>query len=101
MARRMFRYWLTVDGGPQRFKLGGDPVHVEAGRLGAGPDAPHIVEFWVPMDDDDFRADADTRVWRTFQVFGTGHELPEGARWFGTTGRTSEGFVWHLFEVPR
>lgn len=34
---------------------------------------------------------------RTFQVFGTGHDLPYGARYVGTYD--AEPFVWHWFEL--
>ncbi|WP_442811729.1 MULTISPECIES: DUF7352 domain-containing protein [unclassified Streptosporangium] len=95
MARCMLRYQVVVNDRPQGFKLGGNPVHVEAARLGAGPQAQHLVEFWA----EGRRLDG-TEIERTFQVFGTGHPLPEGARWWGTTARTPEGLVWHLYEVP-
>jgi hypothetical protein len=92
--RRMLRHWLVVGGSPKRIAIGGDPVHVEASRLGVGPDAQHTVEFWAEgsLEEDGTE--------RTFQVFGTGHELPGGARWWGTTARTAEGLVWHLYELP-
>ena len=92
-ARRMLRHWLVVGGAPKTIEIGGDPVHVEANRLGAGPDAQHVVEFWAEGS----LEEAGTA--RTFQAFGTGQELPDGARWWGTTARTPEGLVWHLFEV--
>jgi hypothetical protein len=92
--RRMLRHWVVVGGAPKRIEVGGDPVHVEAARIGVGDQAPHIVEFWAEGSlEEDGTA-------RTFQVFGTGHELPEGARWRGTTARTVEGLVWHLYELP-
>src|SRR5260370_973455 len=38
------------------------------------------------------------KVPRRFQVFGTGHPLPQNARYVGTCPRVS-GLVWHLFEL--
>lgn len=96
MPRAMFRYRVVVNDRPQAFQLSGDPLHVEAARLGVGPEAQHVVDFWAEGDDDFAR---DYRITRTFRVFGTGHPLPEHARWWGTTARTGEGFVWHLYEV--
>jgi hypothetical protein len=96
MARRMLRYQVVVNDRPQTFTVHSSwsqPARVGASRLGVGPDAQHLVEFWVEGDEDG-------SVKRTFQVFGTGHPLPERARWWGTTARTSEGLVWHLYEVP-
>lgn len=99
MSRRMLRYQVIVNDRPQTLRLSSNPVHVEAARLGVGPQAQHLVEFWAEgyIDGDPDGLDME----RTFQVFGTGHPLPEGARWWGTTARTPEGFVWHLYEVHR
>lgn len=93
MTRRMFRHQVVVNDRPQAFDLAASPLHVAAARLGVGPQAQHLVEFWAEHDD---AAPPRTRV---FQVFGTGHELPSGARWWGTTARTPEGLVWHLYEL--
>lgn len=95
-ARRMLRYVVFVDDRPKSHLLAGDPRHVAAARLGVGSDAQHFVEFWVEADLDSHDAERE----RKFQVFGTGQALPDGARWWGTTGRTIEGLVWHLFELP-
>jgi len=35
---------------------------------------------------------------RRFQVIGTGHEIPSGMTYIGTT-HVDAPFVWHLFEV--
>lgn len=40
--------------------------------------------------------DADP-VTRSFQIFGTGHPIPDGAEYVGTF--TAGPFVWHVFEV--
>jgi hypothetical protein len=39
-------------------------------------------------------------VKRAFRVFGTGNELPEGAKWVATCPRTPDGIVLHLYELP-
>lgn len=86
MTRQMFRYVVPVDDQPHVVKLTGDPVAVAA--IGAWS-----VEFWAEHDDQGGYSD------RAFQVFGTGHPLPDGARWIGTCPRTETGLVWHLMEM--
>jgi hypothetical protein len=83
--RRMYRYVVPVDDQAHVFTLTGDPVAV------AGSDM--AVEFWAEHDPDAGATD------RAFQVFGTGHPLPDDATWIGTCPRTMLGLVWHLYEV--
>jgi hypothetical protein len=92
MTRRVFRYEVPVDDRSHAFRLTADPLHVEARRIGVHPLAPHVVDFWVEHTDG-------APAVRAFRVFGTGHLLPAGARWIGTTARTEEGFVGHLYEI--
>lgn len=94
MTSQMYRYRVVVSDRPQTFELTASPVHVAAARIGVGPDAAHVVDFWA-----EFHEGA-VSVTRTFQVYGTGHALPENARHCGTTARTAEGLVWHLYELP-
>jgi phosphate/sulfate permease len=84
--RRMLRYEVGIDV-PVTHCLTGSPVHVGAMACGSG------VEFWAEHDE----AEPERR--RTFQVFGTGHVLPDGAWWAGTAPRTPAGLVWHLYEI--
>lgn len=80
---RVLRYEVPVDDQPHGFALSGPIVHVAA-RL------PNVVEFWA-LDSDLAGYDA-----RHFQVYGTGHQIPEG---WGHVGSALVGpFVWHLFE---
>jgi hypothetical protein len=83
--RRMFRYTVPVDDKPHEFALTGDPVAVAAPQL-------ELVEFWAEFGIDVWPTD------RLFQVFGTGHPLPDGAVWVGTCPRI-HGLVWHLYEL--
>jgi hypothetical protein len=82
----MFRYTVPVNGQPWMLGLTGDPVHV---AFGATLDE---VDFWAE------HADGVPGRARWFQVFGTGHPLPPGARYAGTTLR-DRGIVWHLYEI--
>lgn len=107
MTRTMRRYVVRVDDQPHTFELAcgsySGPLHVAANLGQPGhpwsaakheTDAVHVVEFWAEHD-----PDAYTEEPRTFQVFGTGQPLPDGAAWVGTCDRTPEGLVWHLYEV--
>lgn len=75
---------VPVDDAPHLFTLTGYPVAVGARQMG-------LVGFWAEHDDSAAGAD------RAFQVFGTGHPLPDGARWVGTC--LVQGLVWHLYEI--
>ena len=86
-GRAMFRYEVPIDDQPHTIPLARDPVAVAAAT------SWFAVEFWAE------RPERATMVKRTFQVFGTGHPLPENAHWVGTCARSAEGLVWHLYEV--
>jgi hypothetical protein len=83
--RRMFRYVVSVDDEVHIIPLSHSPVAVAA--IG-----PYSVEFWAE------HTEGASQGKRTFQVFGTGHPLPDDARWIGTCARTEGGLVWHLYE---
>ena len=86
-AKRMiFRYTVPVDDQAWTFDLTGDPVHVANGIT------LDEVDFWAE------RTIGAAATARRFQVFGTGHPLPENARYVGTCPRMS-GLVWHLYEL--
>ena len=91
MSRQMFRYEVPVDDAVHLLPLTSDPVAVAIGGSNA---YGYVMEFWAEHDD----REQVGRV-RAFRVFGTGHLLPEGARWVGTCPRMSSGFVFHLYEV--
>lgn len=89
-ARRMFRYVVPVDDQPHVIPLSHSPVAVAAVH---DPLGVFSVELWAE------HTEGAPQVRRTFQVFGTGHPLPDDARWAGTCARTAEGLVWHLYEI--
>ena len=88
MTRHMFRYVVPVDDRPHTIALSHNPVAVAAAGYTA-------VEFWAE------HTKGAPQIKRAFQVFGTGHPLPDDAQWIGTCPRTDGGFIWHLYEVPR
>jgi hypothetical protein len=94
MARRVYRVFVIVGARPKTFEMTGPPLHVEADRVGVGPQAQHTVDVWYEHDDDA------QPVQRELVAVGTGHPLPDGALYRGSTARTEDGFVWHLYELP-
>lgn len=91
-TRRVFRYVVPVDDEPHVIPLTGALVAVAA--VPRPYAAEFSVEFWAEC------SDGAPQVKRAFQVFGTGHPLPEDAKWVGTCGCTLDGLVWHLYELP-
>jgi hypothetical protein len=85
--RQIFRYIVPVNDQPHAIPLTHDPLYVANG------DTLDEVEFWAEHD-------SDSDEWAaTFQVFGTGQPLPDGAVYVGTCPRTREGLVWHLYRI--
>ena len=89
--RRMLRYVVAIDDRPHLVPLTSDPVTLPVAAI--SPWGARSVEFWTEY------VEGAPETQRAFQVFGTGHPLPPGARHVGTCARTEQGFVWHLFEV--
>lgn len=91
--KRVLRYRIKVDGGPQVFRTeaDSDALRVEAVPLDLAEDGGHYVDFWMIS----FGQETE----HTYEVFGTGHPIPDNALWQGTTARTSDGLVWHLFQL--
>jgi hypothetical protein len=87
-VRWVFRYTVPV----------GDQVHAITLTDGSEPAAvavagEEVVEFWAE------HCAGCPEVNRQFLVFGTGHPIPAGAKYVGTSPRTMLGCVWHLYEV--
>jgi len=83
----MFRYEVPIGSGPVELMLSSNPMAVQLHPMG------HIVEFWAESYSDNAYPIA-----RTFEVFGTGHLVPDNAHYWGTTIRTA-GLIWHLYEL--
>lgn len=87
MSRAIWKYEFEVTDIVQAYDIpqGYSIVHVEAqGR--------HVC-MWVDVNVEREKTE------RTFQIFGTGHPVPDDAAYIGTAQIGS--FVWHLFEVIR
>lgn len=81
--RKVFRYEVPVDDNWHKVSLTSAPVYV-AGDV-------NTVEFWAESLDNVPATDM------YFIVVGTGHVVPNGARYVGTCPRLPNGIVWHLF----
>lgn len=86
MTRRMFRYVVLIDDQAHVIALSHSPVAVAVSTAWS-------VEFWCE------HTEGAPQGKRAFQVFGTGHPLPDDAQWIGTCPRTPDGLVWHLYEL--
>lgn len=96
MARKVFKYGpIVVADGPQQVEM---PVAAKIAFVGSKNDG--FVDIWAVVDEDAM----DNNVVRTFQIFGTGHPIPEDAQYMGTSIQSSGSvmvngtMVWHLFE---
>ena len=85
-GRTIVRYTVPVDDHAWTFDLTSDPVAVGNGIT------LDEVDFWAEY------ADGEPKKPRRFQVFGTGHQLPQNARHVGTCPRVS-GLICHLYEL--
>lgn len=92
--RRMFRYEVPVDDQEHRHLVTGEVCKVATQSW--VPGKVPVVEFWAENTDP---APDGTLLQRTFLIVGTGHPIPDGAQWRGTTDRDSAGLVWHLYEM--
>lgn len=90
-ARFMYRYQVPVDDQAHIIELNHNPVAVALNDRDKF--TGFSVEFWAEHTE----GAATNR--RAFQVFGTGHEIPLGARWVGTCPRHVSGLVFHLYEL--
>lgn len=59
-----------------------------------GTNGPGIVEFWCEAQE------GPEYPPRRFRIYGTGHRVPDAAKYVGTAPRHSSGLVWHLYEMP-
>lgn len=90
----MLRHRVVAGAAPWSVRMAPAPIaHVEGDRLGVGPQAAHLVDFWYEHDDQA------PQIERRFVAVGTGQEIPEGARYWGSTARSEQERVFHLFEL--
>jgi hypothetical protein len=87
--RRMYRYEVPLVDGSSMITMSQGAEVVHAGNAWPADG----IEFWAEFDSDK------GTVEREFAVVGTGWDLPPNAAWVKTCPRTTNGFVWHLYEL--
>lgn len=90
--KTIYRYEVPIDDQPHTFELTGFPLRVEANSRGEGLSGDWYAEFWAEHKPEGRRFEM------TFQVYGTGHDVPDHAIYHGTTQRRN-GLVFHLYEL--
>lgn len=99
-VQRILRWEVAVDDEDHVLEVDGPVLRVAGHR-----DHPGRVEVWTLSASDEtfWAAPLGTREHarrppRFLRVFGTGQPIPSGYEWLGSTERTRDGLVWHLFE---
>lgn len=83
---RIFRYGIPVDDRWHEMEAVMDPLSVGCRQVSA-------VEFWAwEPHDGPFPL-------RFFRVYGTGQEIPENVKYWGTVVAPNGCLVWHLVEA--
>jgi hypothetical protein len=91
MSKSMYRYEVPIDDQSHTIHICGEPLYVSAQTQGTTIAKP-VMEFWAEHNPGTETAE------HTFQVFGTGHPLPDKAYYVGTAPRIG-GLVFHLYEL--
>lgn len=79
---KIYKHEIPVNDKWHSIPMSGDVLHV-------GSQQTSKVHVWALHDDE-------SDVMREFMVIGTGQEIPEGARYVGSTTDFGGFFVWHL-----
>lgn len=85
MTAQIFRFEVPVDDQWHDIPGCSTPLHVACRHA-------DTVEFWAWRRDD--------LPARRLRVFGTGHLIPDGTHYRGTTIAPGGRLVWHLIEHP-
>lgn len=97
--KRVHRYEVPIDGTSHLIPDVTRPLHIAATANGT-------VEFWAESYADKWALlklpteDQDRLNWpadRFLRVVGTGEPIPLESVYYGTTQRTPDGLVWHLY----
>ena len=88
--KKVFKYELPV-GGPQTVVMSRGAQILHIGHQGD----PAVVCIWALVD-----IYEPTDIDKTFYVVGTGHEIPEPAKWtyVGTANYHPVPLIWHVFQ---
>lgn len=88
-TKTVWKYTVPIADSPLHFQIpvNAVPVMVQPGVI-VGE-----VELWCEVDPSERKAN------RYLQVFGTGHDVPGSAQYWGSTIDPRTGLVWHLYRV--
>ena len=86
-GRRVLKYRVDWDGQEIALPVGSVPRHFNV--------QDRLPTVWIEVPGEWVSTTIVTK--RTFRVFGTGHEIPDGSVYVGTC--MDREFVWHLYEV--
>ena len=90
-TKAVWKYIVPITDEPQHFE-----IPVNAVPVMVGSEVPGTVTVWCEVDPSERKAN------RYLRVFGTGHEIPGSAQYWGSTIYTIDpelGLVWHLYRV--
>lgn len=89
--KKVFKYDLPVAGGPQDVFMSRTAKILHVGHQGD----PNSVCIWALVD-----AYEPAEMAKTFYVVGTGHDIPDAARWthLATVNYHPVPLVWHVFQ---
>lgn len=82
--RTIWKYTLSISDGPQY-------LYLPDGKLLCAQVQDGLVQLWFELDP------STEYVSRTFQVYGTGHQMPDDPGDYVGTVQTGP-FVWHVYE---
>jgi hypothetical protein len=92
--KRICRYEVPIDGKAHTIRMTGSHMDLPIAVRNSSR-IREFVGFWA---EDVIGAPLIDRV---FRVYVTGYDIiPDAEHWVGTAPRTSEGLVFHLYEIP-
>lgn len=93
MSRHMAQSWVLAEGRATHVRIAGKILFTAVGVFDLKDRQRTVVQFWYEVDPDGPKPPR-----RTFQVFPTGRDLPDGAVWCGSV-KADDGHAWHLYEL--
>jgi len=89
---KVYKTVIPIDDKPHPVVTNGSILHV-------GRQETTSVCFWHEhWTDTELAPESAAEGW--YQVFGTGHDIPQDAYHIGTVQDIVRGLVWHLYQVP-
>lgn len=93
MSRHVEQNWVLAGGRASHARVAGEILFASAGEFDLKDRKKTVVQFWFEVD-----LEGPQPPRRTFQAFGTGQEIPDGAVWCKSV-KAPDGLAWHLYEL--